>query len=280
MAVLPRSQTLAALEIGREAAQVIRRSVRPRRVLFKASRADLVTSTDRRVERLVRSRLAAFFPGHEVVGEEGGGLDRMDLERPTWFVDPVDGTTNFVSGIPQVATLLALWAEGRLQVAVCADVHRRRLYWAEAGRGAFVGRRRLQVSGTTALRDVVAATGFPPTRVFDPDDNVREFTAVVRDLRDVRRHGCAGIDLAWTASGRMDAYWEQRCGPWDWAPGALLVREAGGRVTTYGGADWRPGDIDLVASNSAVHDQLLETFAKARAEAGLPLRPVESDPPP
>lgn len=273
MSVLPRAQTLAALEIAREAAQLLRRSARPRKVRFKSSRADLVTATDARVEKLVRTRLAALFPDHHVVGEEHGGLDRMDLGRATWFVDPVDGTTNFVHGIPQVASLLALWTGGRLEMGVTADIHRRRMYWAEHGRGAFSGRRRMRVSAATKLVDSVAASGFPPSRAVDPDDNTAEFGAVVRRLRDIRRHGCAGIDLAWVASGRLDAYWEQRCGPWDWASGALLVREAGGRVTTYDGTDWVPGDGDLVASNGRVHEELLTALAAARAQAGLPVRP-------
>jgi myo-inositol-1(or 4)-monophosphatase len=261
------------LRLAREAAQMVRRSTRPRRIRFKLSQADLVTATDARVERFVRGRLATLFPGDAVVGEEGGGIDRMDLDRPTWFVDPVDGTTNYVHGIPHYACLIALWAEGRLQLGVVADVARRRTYWAEAGRGAHVGQRRIQVSRARQLTAAVLATGFPPTRSMDRDDNLGEFAAVFRGTRDTRRHGCAGIDLSWVAAGRLDGYWEQRCGPWDWAAGALLVREAGGRVSTFDGADWRPGDQELVASNGLVHDALLEAFAEARRAAGLPPRP-------
>lgn len=273
MAVLPRAHTLAALQVVREAATVVRRAARPRRVRFKISSADLVTATDAQVERLIRARLRALFPEHDIVGEEGGGLERMDLRRTTWFVDPVDGTTNFVHGIPHYGCLLAQWSGGRLALGVVADVTRRRTYWAESGRGAFAGQRRLRVSRRVRLAEAVVATGFPPSRLVDPDDNVAEFGAVVRRVRDVRRLGCAGVDLAWVAAGRLDAYWEQRCGPWDWASGALLVREAGGRVTTYEGRDWRPGDRDLIASNGPLHGQLLEAFAAARSAAGFPPRP-------
>jgi myo-inositol-1(or 4)-monophosphatase len=121
----------------------------------------------------------------------------------------------------------------------------------------------------------VLATGFPPTRSFDSDDNLAEFSSVFRQSRDVRRTGSAAIDLAWVAAGRLDCYWEQRCGPWDWAAGVLLVREAGGKATTYTGLEWHPGDADLVASNGPVHPALIESFCEARAAAGFPVRPPQ-----
>ncbi|MEY9929199.1 myo-inositol-1(or 4)-monophosphatase [Catenulispora sp. GP43] len=271
---LPRPATLGAIRVAREAATLIRRSAAPRRLRFKTA-ADLVTATDLRVERLVRSWLKDAHPDHAVVGEEGGGLAEMDLSRPTWFVDPVDGTTNFVRGIPHCACSLALWDGQRLALGVVADVARRRIYWAEAGRGAYEGRRRLRASPVRRLDRAVLATGFPPTRSFDGDDNLAEFSSVFRQSRDVRRTGSAAIDLAWVAAGRLDCYWEQRCGPWDWAAGVLLVREARGKATTYAGLEWHPGDADLVASNGPVHPGLVEAFCEARAAAGLPARPPQ-----
>ena len=270
---LPKPATLGAIRIAREAATLIRRSAQPRRLRFKVSSADLVTATDLKVEKLVRSWLRTAHADHAVVGEEGGGLAELDLGRPTWFVDPVDGTTNFVRGIPHCACSLAFWDGEKLALGVVADVARRRVYWAEAGRGAYEGRRRLHVSPVRRLDRAVVATGFPPTRTADPDDNLAEFSAVLNRVRDVRRTGSAAIDLAWGASGRLDAYWEQRCGPWDWAAGVLLVREAGGQATTYGGRDWRPGDGEVVASCGGVQSALLEAFAEARRSGGLPPRP-------
>ncbi|MFI1581375.1 inositol monophosphatase family protein [Embleya sp. NPDC020630] len=272
--VFPLPRTLAALRVAREAAQVIRRAGRPRRIRLKSSSADLVTATDLRVEKLVRAWLGSHYPQDAVVGEEGGGLAELDLERPTWFVDPLDGTTNFAHGLPHYACAIAFWDGERLALGVVADATRRRTYWAEAGRGAYEGRKRLHVSDTRTLGRSVIATGFPPSRATDPDNNLAEFLSVVNDTRDVRRLGCAGIDLSWVAASRLDAYWEQRCGPWDWAPGAILVREAGGRATTFEGDDWKPGDGELVASNGAIHDRLLGSFAEARAVAGLPARPI------
>jgi myo-inositol-1(or 4)-monophosphatase len=270
----PLPRTLAALHVARDAAQTIRRAGRPRRVRLKSSSADLVTATDVRVEKMVRTWLRNHYPHDAVVGEEGGGLSELDLARPTWFVDPLDGTTNFAHGLAHHACAIAFWDGQGIALGVVADVTRRRTYWAEAGRGAYEGRKRLHVSDTSALARSVVATGFPPSRATDPDNNLAEFLSIVNGTRDVRRLGCAGIDLSWVAAGRLDAYWEQRCGPWDWAPGAILVREAGGVATTFDGADWKPGDSELVASNGAVHERLLRSFAEARAAAGLPPRPT------
>ncbi|NUR58819.1 MAG: inositol monophosphatase [Catenulispora sp.] len=275
---LPRPATLGAIRVAREAATLIRRSAQPRRLRFRSSCADLagqLGDTDLRVEKLVRSWLKATHADHAVVAE-GGGLAEMDLSRPTWFIDPVNGTTNFVRGIPHCACSLAFWDGQRLALGVVADVARRRLYWAEAGRGAYEGRRRLRASPVPRLDRAVLATGFPPTRAFDPDDNLAEFSSVFRRSRVVRRTGSAAIDLAWLAAGRLDGYWEQRCGPWDWAAGVLIVREAGGKATTYAGLEWHPGDADLVASNGPVHTALIEAFLDARTGAGFGVRPPQS----
>jgi myo-inositol-1(or 4)-monophosphatase len=270
---VPRPLTLAAIRIAREAAQTIRRATRPRRVRLKTSTADLLTATDLEVEAMIRRRLATLRPDHTVVGEEGGDPGELDLTRPTWFVDPVDGTMNYFRDLAHHACSLALWKDNEMRLGIVADVALRRIYWAEAGRGAYQGRRRLRVAPTSSVTRGVLATGFPADRATASDDNHAEFSAVLRPSRGIRQLGCASLDLASVAAGRLDAYWEQRCGPWDWAAGSLLVREAGGRITTYDGTGWWPGDRDLIASNGPLHEELLRTFATARAERGLPPRP-------
>jgi myo-inositol-1(or 4)-monophosphatase len=255
-----------AVRLAREAALMIRTAGRPRRVhRLKSSAFDVLTATDLAVERRVRRRLAAAHPDWPIVGEEGGGVEHLDLNRTTWFVDPVDGTTNFVHGLPLVACNIALWSQQDLSCAATADVFRLRTYRVERGRGAWVGRRRLAVSDTRSLTRAVLSTGFPPYRAEDDDNNLAEFATLIRQVRDVRRIGAAGLDLAWVAAGMLDGYWEQGDGPWDWAAGALLVREAGGRVTTYDGAEWKPGEPTLVASNGHLHDLMLDRIQRARA---------------
>lgn len=259
--------TVFAIRLAREAAASIRAATRPRRVRLKSSAFDIQTETDRRVEAQLRRAIAKAYPGHTIVGEEETGFTDLDLDRPTWFLDPVDGTTNYYRGLPLVACNIAFWDGRRLASGVTADVARRRIFWAEAGGGAWQGRRRLHVSGTQTLTTAVVSTGFPPSRATDPDNNLAEFTEVVTQVRDVRRLGCAGLDTSWVASGFLDAYWEKGNGPWDWAVGALLVREAGGRATTYDGRDWVPGDLDFVASNGLIHQALLREMAAGRARA-------------
>jgi myo-inositol-1(or 4)-monophosphatase len=259
----PHDPLPTAIAIAREAGRLIRTAVRPRWVKLKASVMDIQTSTDVAVERMIRAKLAAAFPRHVIVGEEGDGFTPFDLGRPTWFVDPVDGTTNYHRGLPLVACNLAFWDGEKLACAVVADVMNRRICSARAGRGAFRGRTRLSVAGTPTLATCVVSTGFPADRSANSDNNVREFNRMVLRVRDVRRIGAAGLDLSYVAAGVLDAYWERGDGPWDWAAGALLVQEAGGRVTTWDGGPWRPGADNLVASNGAVHDEVLAQIAAA-----------------
>ena len=263
-------ETQLALRLAREAALVIRTTARPRRILrAKSSAFDLLTATDLKVERLVRHGLTAAYPTHAVIGEECNGSDFFDTQYPTWFVDPVDGTTNYFLGLPLVACNIAFCQDGLIQTGVTADVMRLRTYWAQRGAGAWLGRTRLGVSTTRVLERSVLSTGFPYSRAMNPDNNLAEAARLVPRIRDVRRLGCAGLDMAWVAAGLLDGYWEQQDGPWDWAAGALLVREAGGRVTTYAGRDWHPGDETLVASNGVIHDQLLDEIHAARVSTAL-----------
>ena len=176
---LPRPATLGAIRVAREAATLIRRSAAPRRLRFKTSSADLVTATDLRVERLVRSWLKATHPSHAVVGEEGGGLAEMDLSRPTGSSTP---WTARPTSCAASRTAPARWRSGTVSASRWGSspmLARRRVYWAEAGRGAYEGRRRLRASPVRRLDRAVLATGFPPTRSFDTDDNLAEFSSVL-----------------------------------------------------------------------------------------------------
>lgn len=250
-------RTRVAISVARNAAAEIRRARRPRLPRLKRNASDLQTATDRMVERLIRERLGDAFPGESVVGEETTDLSRVDWDEPTWLVDPVDGTTNYFRGLPAYAVNIAFWDGADVIAAVTADVPRRRVYWAERGRGAWRGRQRVHVSLISSLPRAFLTTGFPYDVTDPATNNVDRFLRVMPLVRGLRRIGCAGLDMVAVASGTTDGYWERGSGPWDWAAGALLVREAGGTVTALDGSDWHPLHHDVLATNSHIHRALL-----------------------
>jgi len=233
-----------------------------RRIGAKSARRDLVTEADVAAERVLVSALRAAFPDHAIEAEEEvhDSHDPGD-DRPRWFLDPLDGTVNFVHGLPCFGVSMALYIDGEPEVAV---VHAPRLgetFTATRGAGATLATNggeptRLAVSETAELADAVLATGFPYRRSELLHDNLANFGRVFYDVRGLRRMGSAAIDLAYTAAGRFDGFWELHLSPHDVAAGALLVREAGGVVTDASGstdvAGWLRGG-SIVAGGAAVH---------------------------
>lgn len=222
---------------------------------------DLVTEYDLKAESLIRARLVARFPEHTIVGEEEGGRASEGL---TWFVDPLDGTTNFAHGHPFFAVSIGLCrgAEPLLGVVAAPALG---VTWSGArGLGVLRNGEPCRTSTCSGLQQALVATGFAYDLNTTPDDNLRESTAFLKRTRGFRRCGSAAIDLAMVAEGTYDLYWEQRLNPWDLAAGALLVAEAGGRVTDYEGnpCDVRRGFI--VASNGPLHDEAMATLRAAR----------------
>lgn len=262
-----------AMTLVRDAGQLIRSKVRPEEAELKSSHADLRTSTDIAVEQFIAERIHDSYPDHQIVGEEGSGSTTVDLGRPVWFVDPVDGTTNYFRGLPLFACNIAFWTGDAIKMGMTLDVANDVVYWAEAAKGSWANSRRLRVSVASTLSESVLATGFPYKRADNPDNNLPEFTSLMPQTRAVRRIGCAGLDLAWVASGRFDGYWEKDNGPWDSATGVLLVREAGGVVTTYDGRPWTPLEKTILATNGHLHEVLLDAVKNARLAARLPTIP-------
>ncbi len=221
----------------------------------KSSHRDLVTEADVASERLLVERLRAAFPGHAIEAEEEV-RDAADDDRPRWFLDPLDGTINFVHRLPAFAVSMGLFANGVPEAAV---VHAPRLgetFTAFRGAGAFLNGEPIRVTDTATLGDALVATGFPYRRNELEHDNLANFNAVFYDVRGLRRMGSAAIDLAYTAAGRFDGYWELHLSPHDVAAGALLVREAGGTVTDFdGGEDWLRGG-NVVAGGETIHGLL------------------------
>lgn len=238
-----------ALAAARTGAEVIRTRKPHLAVEFKGD-VDPVTSIDRASEARIRELLTRERPADGVLGEEQGRS--LAAATRTWIVDPLDGTVNFVHGIPHVAVSIALYEGHHPLVGVVLDVFREEEFWATAGGGAWLGEHRLAVSTTGTLDGALAATGFPYDRREHSTEYTATFGMVLGRVQGLRRMGTASLDLAWVAAGRYDAFWEQRLAPWDVAAGLLLVREAGGHVTNREGDASTPTDPVFIASNDAL----------------------------
>ena len=223
---------------------------------------DLVTEYDRRSEELVVASLCEAFPDHSVIGEEGTEVQRQGSEV-VWYVDPLDGTTNFAHGLFWYGVCLGMEVAGVPTVAVVLAPEMGWELWAVRGQGAWQNGRRLRVSHNPTLVRSLVATGFPYDRRTCEDNNLPQFCAVIRRIQGIRRMGVASLDCAQVASGRLDAYWEMKLKPWDICAGSLLVTEAGGRVTDLDGGPFDARSGRILASNGLVHEELLELLAGA-----------------
>ncbi|MFQ5601137.1 MAG: inositol monophosphatase family protein [Candidatus Krumholzibacteriia bacterium] len=230
---------------------------------------DLVTRLDLEAQALVQEGLKSAFPGEEVLAEEGCGDAPAQAGRrhqSLWLVDPLDGTTNFAHGLPVFAVSVARVRGLQLEAGMVYAPYLRELYWAASGCGARLHGRRLRVSSRAELDDALLATGFPYDIRSNHHNNLREWTHMAVRCRGLRRCGAAALDLAWLAAGRFDGYWEFRLNPWDLAAGALLVQEAGGRLTDPGGGSEYLWSGDVVATNGILHERLLNELRLARLE--------------
>jgi myo-inositol-1(or 4)-monophosphatase len=268
-----------ALEVARavagDAAALLRgASDRVGTVRSKSSPRDLVTEWDLRVEDLIRERLTALAPGIPILGEErGGGDGEAEL---LWLVDPIDGTVNFAHGLPHFAVSIALERRGQPIAGVVAAPALGWHFYGSLGGGAFLDGRRLRVSRIEALADAMLATGFPYDRATNPDNNFAQWEHFQR-VATCRRFGVASLDLAMVARGWLDGYWETRLHPWDLSAGALLVAEAGGRVTGIDGGPFVSARGHAVASNGAIHRCILDELAAVAASGPRPPCASETD---
>ena len=246
-----------AVEIAREAGAVVS-NLAERRVPFELKdQFDLVTEADRASEALIVERLQNHFPAHTVVGEEGG--ERTRQAEYCWYVDPVDGTTNFAHGFPMYNVTLALERNGELIAGVVFDPTRNEMFAAEKGGGAYLNGRRIHVSKTATVNDSLVATGFP-NRKRPGNINIHFFYQLAMMSQGVRRPGAAALDLAYVAAGRLDGFWEFGLNPWDMAAGILLVEEAGGRCSDMNGGPRHLRGKHILADNGLIHEEMLQIF--------------------
>jgi myo-inositol-1(or 4)-monophosphatase len=232
--------------------------------------ADLVTAADRASEVLIRERIKQQWPTHDVLGEEQGLNDQGSEYR--WYVDPLDGTTNFAHGYPVFCVSMGLEHKGRRIAAVVYDPTRDELFSAEQGRGARLNGEAIQVSKTAALKECLLATGFPSHKRHK-NPNIYFYHQITLHSHGVRRAGSAALDLCNVASGRFDGFWEFNLNPWDTAAGVLIVEEAGGKVTRFDGSAFDIDSRETLASNGLIHDALLREFADIFAGRGLEALP-------
>src|SRR5579885_3231061 len=247
----------AAIEIAKEAGQLL---LAHRGVGFELKGDyDLVTAADRASEQLTVKRLKQRFPEHGIVAEEGGrAAEHAELR---WYVDPLDGTTNFAHGFPMWNVTLALAKRGEVIAGVVYDPLNRELFAAERGAGARLNGAPIHVSKAGSLNDSLLSTGFPSRRRHQ-NVNIHFYYQLAMLSHGVRRAGAAALDLAYVAAGRLDAFWEFALNPWDMAAGVLLIREAGGICTDMHGCPMNLRGAHVLADNGLVHDQIVTLFAE------------------
>jgi len=230
---------------------------------------NFVTAADHRAEDIVRAELAKARPDYGFLGEEGGVREGADKTH-RWIVDPLDGTTNFLHGIPHFAVSIALERNGTIVAGIVYNPANDELFVAERGKGAFLNDRRIRVAARQRLDEAVVACGLPHHGRGDLKLAHAEIFAAQQSFAGLRRYGAATLDLAWVAAGRLDAYWERDLAPWDLAAGLLLVREAGGFATDMAGGDAILARGEVVAGNDTMHRELLRLLkdaAKAPTQA-------------
>ena len=268
-------------EIAREAGALLMHYFHQHLKIEYKGDADLVTAADRASEKLIRERILSQWPGHDVLGEEQGLSDQGSDYR--WYVDPLDGTTNFAHGYPVFCVSLGLEYRGledqapgqrssgerasRVAAAIY-DPTRDELFTAEQGRGALLNGESIHVSKTATLKESLLATGFPSHKRHK-NPNIYFYHQITLHTHGVRRAGSAALDLCNVASGRYDGFWEFNLNPWDTAAGVLIVEEAGGKVTRFDGLPFELNSRETLASNGLLHEALLAEFKEIFAGRGM-----------
>lgn len=246
--------TEAALESG----EFIKNSVGKIRKISYKGRINIVTDVDKKAEGIIIKRIRSAFPGHSILSEESG--PRYGRSPFKWIIDPLDGTTNFAHGFPVFSVSIALEENGRLIMGVIYDPMRNELFFAQRQKGAYLNNRKINVSPNRKLSESLLVTGFAYDIKDAKDNNIRNFEKFLMRAMAIRRMGSAALDFCYVACGRFDGYWELNLNPWDCAAGALIVQEAGGRVTKLDGSCYSHYDREVLATNSLIHKQMVKVL--------------------
>jgi myo-inositol-1(or 4)-monophosphatase len=252
----------AALPIAKEAGDMLAANLSGKRTVELKGPINLVTEMDRRSEDLIVEKLSKVFPDFTIVAEEGS--IRESETGPTWYIDPLDGTTNYAHGLPVFCVAMGLVAE---RTPICGIVYHpmgNEMFTAVRGGGAFLGDDSLEVSQTDELGHAILATGFPYDIRESEFDNLDHFARFAKKARAIRRMGAAALDLAWTAAGRFDGFWEMKLAPWDCIAGALMCMEGGATVTDYFNNPFDPLKGQVIAANPDLHPQIYEIVSLGR----------------
>ncbi len=246
-----------AIEAAKEAGKYLKFSVgKVKNIeMKKGEERNLVSEIDRNAEKKIIDIIKRHHPSHGILAEESGGSGTSDY---VWVIDPLDGTTNFLHGLPIFCVSIGLQYKNELIAGVVYDPNLDELFTAEKGSGAYLNGKRLRVTATSELIQSLLVTGFPYDIASNPDNTIERFVNVLVKAQAVRRLGSAALDLSYVAAGRFDGFWEVNLNPWDMAAGILFVREAGGKVTDFSGADSTIHTPQMLATNGCIHNALLE----------------------
>jgi myo-inositol-1(or 4)-monophosphatase len=248
----------AAAEAAELAGQLLRKSIdKSREITFKGA-VDLVTDHDRKSQQVILEHLMSRYPNHDFLAEEDLREDRGADFR--WIIDPIDGTTNYAHRFPFFSVSIALEWQGNVVMGVVYDPMREEMFTAALDKGACLNGSPIHVSSVDELNNSLLATGFPYDLRESEVNNFDHFAHFAVRAQAVRRCGSAALDLSYVAAGRFDGFWEMKLGPWDMAAGALIVQEAGGRVSDFGGGEYTPYGKELLANNGLIHTQMLEVL--------------------
>ncbi|MFW6136999.1 MAG: inositol monophosphatase family protein [Candidatus Aminicenantaceae bacterium] len=254
----------AAIETARKAGNLLNRLLGKKRKISYKGAVDLITDVDKESQSLIAGHLQRIFPSHDVLAEEE--LSSEKGSEFLWLVDPLDGTTNYAHGFPVFCVSIALEQRGEIVTGVVYDPARDEMFSARKGKGAALNGKALTVSKEGRLGRSLIATGFPYDIRESEVNNLDHFARMAVRAQAIRRCGSAALDLCYTACGRFDGFWEMKLAPWDMAAGALIVSEAGGRITDFAGNPFCHDGNEILATNGLIHEQMISVLKQGKRE--------------